>query len=203
MGQSVPGMLAMFVVMTVLIGGSEAITKEKRLGTLRRLATTTLSRGQILGGKLGGLVLLGVVQAAILIVVTEVLGRTGVLGMDFVWGAGVLPLTPLLIAYAFCVGSIGLFISGLFRTAQQAESLSWLIGMVFAGLGGCWWPLEIVPRTLRTVGHFFPTAWAMDGLHEVITWGHGFAGVTTPTLVLLLYGALFAVLGARSMRVTD
>lgn len=203
MGQSIPGMMAMFVVMSVLVGGSAALTKERDLGTLRRLASTTLSSSEVFGGKLLGLVLLGLAQAAILVVCTEALRMTGLVDIDFSW-LGYLPgLIPLLLAYSFCVGAAGVLLSALFRTTQQAESLAWLVGMVFAGLGGCWWPLEIVPPALRTAGHIFPTAWAMDGLHGLITFGHGVAGIIVPSLVLLAMGLAFTMLGSRMMRIAE
>lgn len=203
MGQSIPGMVAMFVVMTVLIAGSEAITREKAEGTLRRLATTVLSPRDIFTGKLLGLAFLGLVQAGIIIVGTEIIARTGIIPSDFSWLQSLFAVVVLLVPYTLCVAAIGLFVSGLFRTTQQAESLAWLIGMVFAGLGGCWWPLEIVPPWLRTVGHLFPTAWAMDGLHGAITFGHGLQGVITPVIVLTIYAAIFMMLGMRTMRVAD
>ena len=63
--------------------------------------------------------------------------------------------------------------------------------------------MEIVPPVFQTVGHFFPTAWAMDGLHGVLTFGHGLSALVVPTIVLLIYGTVFAVLGARSMRIAQ
>ncbi|NNM34694.1 MAG: ABC transporter permease, partial [Gemmatimonadetes bacterium] len=203
MGQSIPGMLTMFVVMSVLIGGSAELTKERDLGTLRRLATTTLSKTEVFGGKLAGLLLMGLAQAFILVVVSEMLGRFGLANVNFSWVGHLPGLIPLLLAFCFCIASLGIFLSGLFKTTQQAESLAWLVGMVLAGLGGCWWPLEIVPATMQTVGHLFPTAWAMDGLHALITFGDGFAGVVTPVLVLMAFGTVFALLGTRTMRITD
>jgi len=203
MGQSIPGMMAMFVVMAVMVGGSAALTKERDLGTLRRLASTTLSRGEVFGGKLMGLMFMGLAQAAILVVCSELFRVTGIVDVDFSW-LGYLPgLIPLLLAYSFCIGAAGVLLSALFKTTQQAESLAWLVGMVFAGLGGCWWPLEIVPPTLRAVGHIFPTAWAMDGLHGLITFGHGAAGVVLPVAVLMGMGLVFTALGSRLMRIAD
>ncbi len=200
MGQSIPGMLTMFVVMTVLIGGSEAITKEKTMGTLRRLVTTVLSPMEVVGGKLIGLMFLGLVQAAILVVITEGLSRGNVMGMDFLWSPHMVGLVPLLVAYTFAVGSLGILLSGLFRTTQQAESLAWLVGMVLSGLGGCWWPLEMMPGTVRMVANFFPTAWAMKGFHELITFGSGPMSVLPAVAVLTLMGVIFALLGARAMK---
>jgi ABC-type multidrug transport system permease subunit len=203
MGQSIPGMLTMFVVMTVLIAGSEAITREKRDGTLRRLATTVLSPRQVILGKLIGLIWLGLAQAVIVVVATELFKQFGVIQSSFSWLPLSGPLLLLLLPYTFCIAGAGLLLSGIFRTTQQAESLAWLVGMTFAGLGGCWWPLEIVPGWLRTLGHFFPTAWAMDGLHGMISFGQGYTAVVLPALMLILFGFVFTALGVRTVRFAD
>ena len=200
-GQSIPGVMVMFVVMTVLIGGSESLTKEREQGTLRRLATTPLSPRQIIAGKTLGLTFVGLVQAAILIVASELIRFAPQISSDFTWLPHLGALVPLLIAYCACVATLTLFASSMLRTPQQAESIAWLIGMALSGLGGAWWPLEIVPQGMQMVGRMFPTAWAMEGLHQVITWGHGIQGTVAPILVLLAMSLLFWLLGARSMRV--
>jgi ABC-2 type transport system permease protein len=199
-GQSIPGVMVMFVVMTVLIGGSSSLTTEREQGTLRRLATTPLSPRQIIAGKTLGLTFIGLVQAGILIAATELLRFVPALSSDFRWMPYLVSLLPLLIAYCACIATVTLFVSGMLRTPQQAESLAWLIGMALSALGGSWWPSEIMPAGMRMIGQFIPTAWAMDGLHQVITWGHGFAGTMMPTAVLLAMGTIFWLLGARTMR---
>jgi ABC-type multidrug transport system permease subunit len=203
MGQSAPGIMVMFVVMTVLISGAQSLTLEKEKGTLRRLAATPLRRGEIIGGKVAGLTLLGLVQALIVIVCTEVIGRLQLFGVDFVWGQHLPGLIVVVVPLCFCVAAIGLFLGGVFRTSQQAESLSWLVGLVMAALGGSWWPLEIVPDTMRRVGHLFPTAWAMDGLHAVLSFGQGIPGALPPASVVFAMGVLFLFLGSRALRFTD
>lgn len=201
--QSIPGVMVMFVVMTVLIGGSEALTQEKEFGTLRRLASTPLSRVQVLLGKTLGLTLLGLTQALVLIVATEVLSRFGLLGLDFIWSRHLVGLVPLLVVYCACVAALGIVLGGLFRTRQQSESLAWLVGMALSGLGGAWWPLEIVPDTMQVVGRFSPTSWAMDGLHSLITFGHGLSSLTVPLLVLTGMTVVFWAIGTRTLRFTD
>lgn len=201
--QSIPGVLVMFVVMTVLIGGSEALTKEKERGTLRRLATTPLSAGEILLGKTLGLTLLGLTQALILVIATDALAAFGVGQIDFRWATILGPVAPTLIAYCICVASLGLLLSGLLRTPQQAESLAWLFGLGMSALGGAWWPLEIMPEPMKIVGRLFPTTWAMEGLHTIITFGQGVGATVQPVMVLLGMAVLFWVLGTRTLRVVD
>ncbi len=201
-GQSVPGMLAMFMVMTVAIGGAESLTREKLGGTLSRLATTTFSRGEIMAGKLLHLMLVGLVQAVVLMAAGQAIGHWGLFGIDFSWGPRYWVVIVSLVPYAFAVAGVTLLLGGLFRTTQQAESLGWLVGMVFAALGGCWWPLEIMPRGAQILGGFFPTFWAMKALHAVVSFGRGLDGVLLPMAVLALFGAVFAWLGARTMRIS-
>ncbi len=200
-GQSIPGMLAMFVVMTVAIGGAESLTREKLTGTLSRLATTTFSRGEILGGKLLHLSLVGMVQALVLMAAGQAIGYFHIFGIDFSWGQNFWVIILFQIPYTFTVAGLTLFLGGLFRTTQQAESLGWLIGMILAAMGGCWWPLEIMPRGAQIAGAFFPTYWAMKAFHSVVTFGHGLGAVIMPMEVLVLFGVLFAWLGARTMKV--
>jgi ABC-type multidrug transport system permease subunit len=202
-GQSIPGMLAMFVVMTVLIGGSETLTKEKYGGTLARLASTPFSRMEILAGKVLHLTLVGLVQAIVLMLAGQLIGAIHLFGIEFSWGPHAAVIVLMLIPYAFAVACLTLLVSGLFRTTQQAESLAWLLGMIIAALGGCWWPLEIMPHGARLLAQLFPSYWAMRGFHALITFGMGPSSVVLPSVILAGFGILFAVLGSRTMRVAQ
>ena len=201
-GQSIPGMMTMFVVMIVLIGGSESLTREKLGGTLARLAATPMSPGEILGGKVLQLTLVGVVQAMVLMAAGQLIGIVGLFGIDFAWGPNFWAVVLVTVPLAFASAALALFFGGIFRTTQQAESLAWLFGMVFAALGGCWWPLEVMPDFALVLARFFPTYWAMKALHGVVTFGRGFDAVLLPGLVLFGFGALFTWLGTRTLKVT-
>ena len=96
---------------------------------------------------------------------------------------------------------ITLFYGAILSSPTQASAVSWLSGMVMAGLGGCWWPLEIVPSWLRTAGHIFPTAWMMDGMHQLISFGNGLTAVLPYAAILLAYGLVFGLLGARFLKI--
>jgi ABC-2 type transport system permease protein len=67
-------------------------------------------------------------------------------------------------------------------------------------LGGCWWPLEIVPDFIKVVAHLVPTAWAMDALHQLITFGGGFAGAKGAVGMLLLFGLAANIAAAKCFR---
>jgi ABC-type multidrug transport system permease subunit len=69
-----------------------------------------------------------------------------------------------------------------------------------SALGGCWWPLEIVPSPMREVAFAFPTGWAMDGLHKVMVFGHGAGAVLPNVAALLVMFTVFFFLASRFMR---
>jgi len=202
-GQSIPGMLTMFMIMTVLIGGTQALTAEKLHGTLSRLATTPMSRGEIIMGKLLHLGMVGFFQALVLMAAGQLIGVFGLFGIEFTWGPYWWVVAIFVIPFSFAVSGLTLLIGGLFRTTQQAESLGWLFGMIFSALGGCWWPLEIMPRTAQIIGWFTPTYWSMTALHGVVTFGRGFDAIVGPALIVTAFGVLFAWLGSRTLRVTS
>ena len=202
-GQSIPGMLTMFMIMTVLIGGTQSLTAEKLHGTLARLATTPMSRGEIIMGKLLHLGMVGFFQALVLMAAGQLIGVVGLFGIEFTWGPYWWVVAIFVIPFSFAVSGLTLLIGGLFRTTQQAESLGWLFGMILSALGGCWWPLEIMPRTAQIIGWFTPTYWSMTALHGVVTFGRGFDAIVGPALIVTVFGVLFAWLGSRTLRVTS
>jgi len=69
-----------------------------------------------------------------------------------------------------------------------------------AALGGCWWPLEIVPDFVKRLAHLVPTGWAMDALHQLITFGGGFAKAKGAIGVLFLFGLAANFTAAKCFR---
>lgn len=192
--QSVPGIMTMTVLMMTVIYGGVFLTLEKRDGTLRRQAAGPVGRGGIVAGKILGRLLIALLQSAILVGVGAL-----AFGVDF--GRSIAGLAVLLVAYAVCSAGLATLCGAAFRTPEQVSAIGWLVTMVMSALGGCWWPSEVVPRWLWSASHVFPTAWAMDAFHSLISFGRGVEAVLLPSAVLLAFGAVFALAGARLLRV--
>jgi ABC-2 type transport system permease protein len=190
---SVPGNLTFFVLMTTVIYGAVFLTIEKREGMIRRQLTLPISRRTLLGGKVLGRILVASIEVAVLLIAGRFL-----FGLHFGSSPGGLAL--LLASYGLAVAGISTFLGAVLQTPVQASSVGMLVSLVMAGLGGCWWPSEIMPEWLRTTAHVFPTAWAMDGLHALISFGKGVDAVLVPSAVLALFGLVFALWGASRLR---
>jgi ABC-type multidrug transport system permease subunit len=183
----------MTVLMMTLIYGGVFLTVERREGMLRRQVTLPLSRRELILGKLAGRMLIAGIQVVVLLAV----GRF-VFAVDF--GSSPAGLALLLAAYVFCAAGFATFFGAVLRTPEQAGAVGWISSMVMAALGGCWWPSEIMPRWLWRAAHVFPTAWAMDAFHALISFGRGLDAVLLPAAVLLAFGSVFSLLGARFLK---
>jgi ABC-2 type transport system permease protein len=192
--QSVPGTLTMTVLMMTLIYGAVFLTLEKRQGMIRRQATLPLPRGAVFLGKLGGRLLIAGAQAVLLLLAGRFLFHVS-------WGSSPGGLALLLGSYLLAVAALSTFLGAILSTPEQASAVGWILSMVLAALGGCWWPSEVMPRWLWQASHVLPTPWAMDGFHALISFGHGIEAVVIPAIVLVGFAALFAVLGSRFLRV--
>lgn len=192
LNQSSPGMMAMFATFG-MVGGAAVLIQERRSGTLRRLVVMPIHKSSIILGKLLGILLGGVLQMAILILVTAV-------AFGVPWGNSPLALTLVVLAFALAITSLSMMMAALTKTLAQANALGTIIVLSISSLGGAWWPLDIVPGWMQTVGRFSPMSWAMDGFQDVITRGLGVTAVLPETAVLLGFAAVFLFVGIWRFR---
>ncbi|MGA4644842.1 ABC transporter permease [Limisphaera sp. 4302-co] len=191
---SLPGVLVMYLLMNLTVFGGAALGAERRNGVLRRLAATALPRGAMIAGKLYGLGLLGGVQIVFLL-------ATGRFLFGVPLGANLPAVLVTLLLFAWVAAAMGVLAGSAIRSEDRVVGICVLASLLMAALGGCWWPLEVAPGALKTVAHFLPTGWAMDALHQLISFGAGWTAVIRPLTVLTGFGALFTTLAVRAFRV--
>jgi ABC-type Na+ efflux pump permease subunit len=191
--QAVPGTMVMFILLNMLTGGAILLMQERSSGLLRRLATAPISRAEIVAGKLGARLGLGVLQVAM-----GILAGTFIFGVD--WGPDLPMVVLVLLAWAALAAAIGILVGSVVRSEGQAVGLGVTGSMVLAALGGCWWPIEITPDALQAVQKFLPTGWAMDALHRLCSFQLGAASALPHLLAILAAGAIVTFLAARGFR---
>ncbi len=192
--QSMPGIGTMYA-MFIVIPGAAALILERKNGTLPRLATLPISRAQILGGKLLSRFLTGMLEYAI------ILGFGLTLGTRY--GNDPLAIVLLAAAFTLAVTALTLALTTILHNEGQARGIGLFLTLTLAPLGGAWWPLDIVPAFMRTVGHISPVAWVMDGFTSVIFNGGGVGTVIVPLLVLLGMAVVFFAYGVARFKFTD
>lgn len=190
--QSSPGSLVNFGLVT-LLAVAIFLVEERTNGTLRRLLASPVQPFVILLGKIMGPFALGLLQTALLVAAGQWL-------FGVPWGRSPLALALLVVAFNLSAVALGILISTLVRTTQQATAVMLTISMSMAALGGAWWPSEITPPAMQTAGKLLPSGWAMEGFKAVILRGAGVDEVWLPVTVLFGFAALFLALGTWRFR---
>jgi ABC-2 type transport system permease protein len=147
---------------------------------------------QFVGGKLLGRIINGLIQYGVAFAFGIMMGTY--------FGESPLAIAVLAVAFTLCSTALGLLLATVVKSEMQAASLINLVVLIAAPLGGAWWPLEIVPEWMRTVGHISPISWVMDGFRNVIYYGGGLESVLTSVLVLLGMTVVFFGLAVSRLK---
>ena len=181
--QSSAGMIVQFAIFG-LITSAMILVLERKNGSLQRLLTTPIRRSEVIAGHVLAMFLVVFAQESILVI----LGQYA-FGVDYLrqpWA-----ILMMMVALALWAAGLGLLIGAISKKEDQVIVLSLVAMFIFAATGGAWFPLEVTGKTFATIGHFMPTAWAMDGFQNIVMRGLGFTSVLFPAGMLLVYTIVF------------
>ena len=176
-----------------LFGISALFAYERQQGTLRRLLTTPTNKATFLLGTISGQVVLALVQMLLLV-------GFGIVAMKLNWGREPMALSVILLTSALAAAAFGTTLGTLIKTEGQASGLSVMFGMVFALLGGCWYPMELFPAAVQNVVKILPTTWAMQGMLDLVLHGRGLMEILPEVGVLLGFAVIFFTIGVWRFR---
>lgn len=176
-----------------LLGTSALFAYERTQGTLRRLLTTPSRKATYLLGTITGQLALSLVQMGLLV-------AFGVYVMRLDWGTSPAGLAVMLVSFGLAAVALGTMLGTFIKTESQGNGLSIMLGMVMALLGGCWYPSEFFPEAAQTAAQILPTAWAMQGLTDLVMRGQGLAAVLPEAGVLVGFAVVFFSVGVWRFR---
>jgi len=148
---------------------------------------------EIVAGHLLAMFTLTFLQTALLVVFGQL-----ALGVDYLRE----PLGTLLISVALglWVASMGLLIGVIAKADDQVILFSMIAMFLFSALGGTWFPLEASGGAFAAIGRLMPSAWAMNGLQNLLIRGLGLEATLLPTAILLAYATGFFLLAVWRFR---
>jgi ABC-2 type transport system permease protein len=124
----------------------------------------------------------------------------GILVMKLSWGHDPLALFVILLSSALAAAAFGTTMGTFIKSEGQANGLSIMFGMVFALMGGCWYPMELFPATIQNIVKILPTTWAMHGMLDLVLRGGGLRDILPEAGILLGFAALFFSIGVMRFR---
>ena len=192
---TLPGYLTMFVFFAAALS-AELIARERQNQTLERLLANGARQSSVILGKYLGAAYKGGMQLAVLWVV-------GIFAFDIDLGAA--PAAVILISVLMVLASsaFGVLLASFVNTVNGATSASVLSSLVLAPVGGCWWPLFIVPDWMQTLAKLTPHGWANTGFNKLMLFGGDFGDVTLEMAALVAFGVAFLVVALWRFRLAD
>ncbi len=180
----VPGVLAMILMIITTILTSLAIVKEKELGTLEQLIVTPITPRQLVIGKLAPFVIISLVIITVVLVASFLLFGIGVRG-------SLLVLYALSLLFMLSSLGIGLFVSTIARTQQQAMMISMFFFMMpMLILSGFVFPIESMPPVIQAVTYIFPLRYYFVIIRGLFLKGVSFAELWRETAALAVIGVV-------------
>lgn len=187
-----PGIMGLLLTIITTSLMAMGIVKEREIGTLEQIIVTPIKPVHLIIGKTIPFVILGFLDV---LVVTLVMVFW--FGIPIRGNAYFLMLASLI--YVLSALGIGLFISTISRTQQQAMMVAMfgiLLPMNF--LSGFAFPIENMPAWIQAITYLIPLRYYITILRGVILKGDGFLQLIPETFALLGIGIF--ILAASSMR---
>lgn len=185
-----PSMAILFLMFTLSNAG-RSLLGERDNGTLPRMLVSPSTRAEILGGKMLGNYLTGLLQMAILFTAGHYLFRIS-------WGnpVAVILLTLALVA---AITGWGMLPAVFSRTPGQASAIGTAITLTFSALSGTFVPRGALPVWLQNLGLVTPNAWGNEWYYKLIN-GASLADIVPAVLVLAGMAVLLFAVSAWTFR---
>jgi len=183
-----PSMAILFMTFA-MAGGTRSILEERRNGTLARLMTTPTPRWVYMLGRLLGTYGAGVLQMAILLLITPLIAV--MLGREAsVWGNNYIGIALITLAVVSAATGLGLLLSAFSKTPEQADNLSSAVLIVLAILGGTFVPVDGVP-VLDMIKNASLNYWGVQGYNDLANNNAPLGDVLPNIGILFLMAAVF------------
>jgi ABC-2 type transport system permease protein len=168
-----------------------SIVREKEIGTMEQLMVTPVRPLELIMGKLLPFALVGVLEVALVIVAALLIFDTPIRG-------SILLLFGCTLLFLLSTLGVGLFISTISRTQQQAMMSSFFFFMPALLLSGFAFPIRNMPTVVQDLTYLNPLRYFMQIVRNLFLKGVGLESLWRDTLALAVFGV--AILGLSALR---
>ena len=188
----VPGVLALILMIITMVLTSQAIVKEKEVGTLEQLIVTPITSRQLIIGKLAPFAIISVVIITVVLAASLLLFGLAVRG-------SLLVLYALSLLFMLSSLGLGLFVSTIARSQQQAMMISMFFFMMpMMILSGFVFPIESMPPIIQAVTRVFPLRYYFVIIRALFLKGVSLSELWRETTALAVIGVV--VIAASVLR---
>lgn len=187
----VPGLLVVLVTMIAMFLSSMNIVKEKEIGTIEQLNVTPIRKYQFIIGKLLPFWVIGIFELVFGMVLGLLIFDIPLVGSPWV-------ILGFAAIYLLAVLGIGLFISTMVDTQQQAMFIAWFILVIFILMSGLFTAVESMPGWAQQLTRVNPVTYFNEVMRMVMLKGSGFKEIRFHLVILVGYA--FVMMSLALMR---
>ena len=190
---NVPAVIGALLMLICLLLTSLAVVREREIGTLEQLLVSPLRPGELILGKTLPFALIGLVDTGLVVAVALLWFRIPFLGD---------PLLLLLgtVLFLFSALGLGLLISSISNTQQEAFMSAFLVFLPVMLLSGFMFPVASMPRGFQALTLLNPLRHYLEIVRALFLKGAGIEALWRQLLALLGMGIGLLWLAARRFR---
>ncbi|MEH7335334.1 ABC transporter permease [Neobacillus drentensis] len=175
-----------FLIMIMLMSAgnmSEIILLDKENRTYFRLLSTPINARKYLLANVSVNMIIMTIQVLITLTIMKILFNIGI-NMSF-WQAAF-----VMILFSFISVGLNLVIVAFSNSRSAAGAMQNLIITPTVMISGCFWPVEVMPKTLQKIADFLPQRWTLATLTKLQE-GSSFSSLSLNFMILIAFAAAF------------
>ncbi|NOV03326.1 ABC transporter permease [Paenibacillus planticolens] len=188
------GFMLMFM-MGVVNNTISVIMEDRRLRTMARTFTAPVRSIEIMLGNFLGSFLVGTLQVLVILIVTRYVAHYDY-GLPF--------FSQFVMLEFFLLASMGIAsaVAGLVKNASNLGMINSLIVTPTCMLGGCFWPITLMPDWMQKIANFVPQKWVIDAIQRMAA-GHALSQMWMHMGVLTLFALILLGVGTVILNPED
>lgn len=183
----VPNLSASIIMVMSIVLTALSISREREIGTFEQIIISPLKPYEILLGKLLPALFISILLSTLVTLVTHFLFKVPFVGSIWLLYLGS-------ISFVFSICGIGLFISVMCHTQQQAILGAFVFLLPSFMLSGFATPVENMPKYLQYVSNFIPLTYDIKFIKAVFLKDISFVDSLRYIVPMLCFGVIFLII---------
>jgi ABC-2 type transport system permease protein len=180
----VPGILAILLTMVGMFLTSLNIVREKEAGTIEQINVTPIKKHIFILGKLIPFWIMGLVVLTLGLFVARIIYDISPLGNLF-------HVYLFAAVFLWATLGLGLLISTISKTQQQAMLIAFFLLMIFILLGGLYTSIDSMPKWAQIITWFNPVKYFIEVMRMIILKGSTLFDILKHVGIMILFAIFF------------
>jgi ABC-2 type transport system permease protein len=177
----IPGIVVVLMTIISMMLSAMSLVREKEIGTLEQLMVSPLKRYQLLFGKIIPFLLLTFIELGLVMTLAKII-------FDIEVSGSILLLGLLCFLYLFTTLGLGVFVSAITGSQQEAMFVSWFFMVFMLLMSGFFIPIENMPPLLQNITYLNPMRYILSIIRDIVQKGASLRFLFRDVFPMTVYG---------------